>query len=307
MDNRRESPLEGGRSITRRELAVTDNQQFGGAWTAKKLDILKRYLNFYSTALKNQNFNLHYVDPFSGTGTVDADGELITSEPIEGSAAISLGVANPFFKYHFNEPHAGRRARLEAIVSQHPERNVSISAVDANTMIQSVCHELRHRRGDRAVFFIDPFGCQLDWASLKLIGSIPGNDVWVWFPVSAVMRQTPRDHSKIQDGWRKRLNKLFGGNEWEQTIYQASQATQVTDLFGAPIEEKLTRESGTKALDNFVTSKLDEIFQYVHPQPVPFYNANNSLLFNLYFAMSNDSPKATGLAQRVINHILKLS
>ncbi|MBB3192074.1 three-Cys-motif partner protein TcmP [Halomonas cerina] len=284
---------------------MTDNHQFGGAWTAKKLDILKRYLDFYSTALKNQNFNLHYVDPFSGTGTIDSAGELITSEPIEGSAAISLGVNNPFYKYHFNEPNAERRARLEAIVNQHTGRNVSISAADANTMIRNVCGELLQRRGERAVFFIDPFGCQLDWESLKLISSIRGNDVWIWFPVSAVIRQTPREHSKIQDGWRNRLNKLFGGNEWEQTIYQASQATQETDLFGEPVEEKLTRESGTRALDMFVTSKLNEIFKYVHPYPVPFYNTNNSLLFNLYFAMSNDSEKAIGLAQRGINHILK--
>ena len=42
---------------------------FGGPWTEKKLEILRRYLDAYTTALKNQRFTLYYVDGFAGAGT----------------------------------------------------------------------------------------------------------------------------------------------------------------------------------------------------------------------------------------------
>ena len=41
---------------------------FGGEWTQEKLDILHRYLDAYTTALKDQNFRLIYVDAFAGEG-----------------------------------------------------------------------------------------------------------------------------------------------------------------------------------------------------------------------------------------------
>ncbi|HSN87955.1 MAG TPA: three-Cys-motif partner protein TcmP, partial [Thermoanaerobaculia bacterium] len=42
--------------------------RFGGDWTATKLEILRRYLEAYTTALKNQPFRTAYIDAFAGTG-----------------------------------------------------------------------------------------------------------------------------------------------------------------------------------------------------------------------------------------------
>ncbi len=42
---------------------------FGGAWTEIKLDILEKYLDFYTVALKKQRFELLYIDAFAGSGT----------------------------------------------------------------------------------------------------------------------------------------------------------------------------------------------------------------------------------------------
>ena len=38
---------------------------FGGAWTRQKLEILRRYLDTYTTALKEQPFGLIYVGAFA--------------------------------------------------------------------------------------------------------------------------------------------------------------------------------------------------------------------------------------------------
>ena len=41
---------------------------FGGLWTEEKLDKVTKYLQAYTTALKNQPFQLMYIDAFAGTG-----------------------------------------------------------------------------------------------------------------------------------------------------------------------------------------------------------------------------------------------
>lgn len=41
---------------------------FGGPWTDRKLAILSKYLNAYSTALSSQPFEKLYIDAFAGTG-----------------------------------------------------------------------------------------------------------------------------------------------------------------------------------------------------------------------------------------------
>jgi three-Cys-motif partner protein len=45
--------------------------RYGGSWTIEKLEILERYLDAYTRALKNKSFNLMYIDAFAGTGYVE--------------------------------------------------------------------------------------------------------------------------------------------------------------------------------------------------------------------------------------------
>lgn len=42
---------------------------FGGDWTERKLAIVREYLGRYTLALKDQPFELWYIDAFAGTGT----------------------------------------------------------------------------------------------------------------------------------------------------------------------------------------------------------------------------------------------
>ena len=76
---------------------------YGGSWTGKKLEILARYLDAYTRALKNQPFKLLYIDAFAGTGFVefqDDDAKYL----IDGSAAIAANVNDkPFDSLVFVE------------------------------------------------------------------------------------------------------------------------------------------------------------------------------------------------------------
>jgi three-Cys-motif partner protein len=41
---------------------------FGGVWTERKLSVVRRYLERYAQALKDQPFQRIYIDAFAGTG-----------------------------------------------------------------------------------------------------------------------------------------------------------------------------------------------------------------------------------------------
>ena len=73
---------------------MTSFPSFGGDWTQEKLEILRRYLDAYTTALKRRRFTLTYVDGFAGAGAyVEASQEYEEFQEIhDGSARIALGI-----------------------------------------------------------------------------------------------------------------------------------------------------------------------------------------------------------------------
>ena len=67
---------------------------YGGLWTREKLKALENYSNFFTTALKNIGFKLHYADAFAGTGEQhlklqDGQDLLFPEEDFEGSQSCS--------------------------------------------------------------------------------------------------------------------------------------------------------------------------------------------------------------------------
>jgi three-Cys-motif partner protein len=48
--------------------------QFGGPWTVEKLKALRKYLERYAQALKNQSFTRIYIDAFAAKRQQDAGG-----------------------------------------------------------------------------------------------------------------------------------------------------------------------------------------------------------------------------------------
>src|SRR5690606_28307083 len=92
--------------------------QFGGLWTRKKLEMLEQYLTFYTQALKNQPFTLHYVDAFAGTGShvpvvEDSQPMLVPYEDFKGSVLTALEVNPGFHRYHFNDLNPDHINELE--------------------------------------------------------------------------------------------------------------------------------------------------------------------------------------------------
>lgn len=149
------------------------------------------------------------------------------------------------------------------------------------------------------MLFLDPFSTQLNWSTLQHVSRIPQVDLWFLFPISVILRMTPRDGTKIRPEWKDTLDRLLGNDEWESSLYRNQSGT--VDLFDE--SDELMRRVNTAELEKWVTGRLQEIFPYVAP-PVQL-NSNNRPLFLLYLAVSNPSGKAWGLAQRISASIVK--
>ena len=103
-------------------------QKFGGTWTERKLESVRKYLSAYTKIFASNTkasfYRTVYLDAFAGSGWRDMD-ELISvegpqifedetdvSEYRKGSALIALEVNPPFNKYIYIEKDETYAAEL---------------------------------------------------------------------------------------------------------------------------------------------------------------------------------------------------
>ena len=171
--------------------------RFGGDWTTAKLDVIARYLASYTTALKDKPSKEHpfvkgYIDAFAGTGYRDARRDdrtghsqvllpdLAEPEPqalLDGSARLALKTQPRFDRYIFIERSPERCAQLELLKQDFPDlaADIQIRRGDANAEIQELC--AKDWSSHRAVLFLDPYGMQVDWATVEAIAQTKAIDL----------------------------------------------------------------------------------------------------------------------------------
>ncbi|HEX4953495.1 MAG TPA: three-Cys-motif partner protein TcmP [Thermoanaerobaculia bacterium] len=297
----------------RKQSATSTLHRFGGDWTAEKLEILRRYLVAYSTALKNQPFKTAYIDAFAGTGyrtLKDSDATVGLLFPdlvdetsqglLDGSAKMALGVEPRFDRYIFIEKDSGRCAALGKLKEEFPAlaADTQIIQGDANTVIQDLCD--RNWKNHRAVLFLDPYGMQVEWETIEAIAKTGAIDLWLLFPLGiGVNRLLPRS-GKVPDAWRRRLTLLLGTDQWEQELYEERVST---NLFGDSEETKV--KAGLERISRYFAERLATVFPAAAPQPRVLYNSANCPMYLFCFAVSSPKIQAREIALRIANHILR--
>jgi three-Cys-motif partner protein len=169
-------------SPKRPRLGSDRTHRFGGDWTTEKLEVIAKYLQSYTTALKDKPSKEHpfvkaYIDAFAGTGYRDARREGETREPsqalllpdlaekepqdlLDGSARLALKTEPRFDRYIFIERNAERCAQLETLKSEFPAlgNDIQVRRGDANVEIQELCNKDWSSR--RAVLFWTRMECR---------------------------------------------------------------------------------------------------------------------------------------------------
>jgi three-Cys-motif partner protein len=288
--------------------------RFGGDWTEAKLNVLRGYLSAYTTALKNTPFSLGYIDAFAGSGTrvakqpADAEGssqlvfpDLAAPEPeelLDGSARIALRTAPPFNGYVFIERDPARCDELEALSHEFPGKRIMVRRGEANAEIRALSTlDWSHRR---AVLFLDPYGLQVEWATIEAIARTEAIDLWMLFPLGiGVNRMLPRS-GEMPESWVRRLDLLLGTSDWIEEFYQIQDSGQ-GDLFGHETQQVI--KASTEVIGRYFIERLRATFPGVVDKPGVLRNSSNCPLYLLCFAASNEA--GADIACGIAEHLLK--
>jgi three-Cys-motif partner protein len=206
--------------------------EFGGDWTAEKLEWVRKYLAAYTIIFarnpKAQKLISIYVDAFAGTGyrtkppRLDAQTALFQelAEPeseafLKGSARIALEVEPPFKQYVFIEQEAARAQELEKLKLQFPDKATCVTIVreDANTYLKEWCKRTDWR-ACRSVMFLDPYGMQVDWSLIEAIANTRAVDLWILFPLGIAVNRLLTKAELPPKKWAEALTRILGTEEW---------------------------------------------------------------------------------------------
>ncbi len=294
--------------------------QFGGDWTSAKLQVLFEYLESYTTALKNKPsaarpFKKGYIDAFAGSGYRDAKREdssefssqgllfpdLAEPEPqalLEGSALLALKAKPRFDRYIFIEQNAKRCAALEVIKKDSPgmANDIAVRQGDANREIQDICS--KNWSSHRAVLFLDPYGMQVEWETIKAIAQTKAIDLWLLFPLGIGVNRLLTKSGEIPESWRKRLNLLLGTEGWYDEFYDIQ---TTPDIFGNA-QERVVKAT-TETIGRYFNNRLKNIFAGVADEPGILRNSANNPLYLLCFAVGNE--RAKEIALPIAEHLLR--
>lgn len=294
--------------------------QFGGAWTEEKLRRVSAYLVAYNTALKKQTFRRLYVDAFAGTGNRTAGVKQSkrrqdTAPPsvgffgptpeksakvMKGSAQRALEADPPFHEYIFIEKNGKKFAALNKLKTQYPEQAGQITLInsDANTAIKKICKSTNWTRS-RAVIFLDPFGMQVDWATLEAIAQTEAIDLWYLVPVGmGIVRLTTRS-GKIPLAWKARLDRMLGETAWINAFYSEQ---KLNTLFDTGTTVRKVKHTETANVEQYLVQRLKTIFPFVAEHGLVLRNTRNQPMFLLMFACANK--RGGSIALRIAQHIL---
>ncbi len=266
--------------------------KFGGQWTAIKLNVLQQYLNAYLKVMKNQPFNLVYIDAFAGSGQVQiAKGRLI-----DGSTKIALDTKG-FDHYVFVEQDLKHVEELRRVCEPYKRDGVNIRILpgDANDRLLSQVKGYPWKV--RGVAFLDPYGMELQWDTLKALAQTKKLDIWYLFPLGGLYRQAPKDPIHIDEVKRTAIDRILGTPEWYNTLYRESRQPTLFAEFERP------ERADVDGIERYVKRRLETVFAHVAgPLRLP---KGGPPRFSLFFGVSNPNPSVGKIAIDIADHILR--
>ena len=275
---------------------------FGGTWTERKLSVVRRYLERYAQALKNQPFERVYIDAFAGTGARTNKGRetaLLLDQPeidavMKGSARLALEIEPPFHRYFLIERVARRASDLAALKSEFSVRNIDVINDDANDAIERLCQTINWSN-TRGVVFLDPYGLQVEWATLVAISRTRALDVWILFPSGIGLNRLLTKSGDIPQEWQRTLDRTLGVTSWREAFYRSEKRP---DLFSGS-HTKMIKDADPTKLQRFYLDRLRTIFPVVMDTCVRLTNSKEQTMYLLCFASANPHPKVKSLATKL--------
>jgi three-Cys-motif partner protein len=185
-----------------------------GAWVAKKLDYLQRYVNVFETSMRTKWPRRAYIDLFCGPGKcIDRD----SGQIYLGSPLVALTAKYPFTDYYFVDNDRTAMAALERRCSASPFfSRIKFKPEDANAVASSLVSELGPIPSLNLAF-IDPEGLELEWRTVATLAALDRLDLIIHYPQVGLNRYMPVAFGSKGD---TQVDRFFGDQEW-RPIFEA--------------------------------------------------------------------------------------
>jgi len=228
---------------------------------------------------------------------VDRDPE--ATELLKGSAQVALETEPAFDRYIFVEKNPAYAAALEQLRNKFPglSRRIYIEQGDANDLLVRWCKKTDWKK-TRAVVFLDPYGMQVDWATIEAIAKTRAIDLWILFPLGQGVNRLLTREAPPPPGWAERLNRFFGTEEWKTRFYRTIERR---DLFGATTSS-IEKDADFQGIGEYFLERLRTVFALVADRVLPLRNSRGTPIYLLCFAAGN--PKGAPTAVKIANDIM---
>lgn len=289
---------------------------WGGSWTEEKLDALEKYVNAYLTIMNVQKnkygWKLIYFDGFAGSGSRNEDGtqtvsdlmlDLFNDEYIDeeelntykGAAERVLGIKQSGFDWYcfVDKNKASSQQLEERLAPFKQEKNLVFRTSDANEQVSLLAKSLHKNKELASLVLLDPFGMQVDWASIEKLKDTR-TDLWILIPTGVIVNRLL--DRKCELTHIEKLTSFFGKDEefLKEYFYKKR---KVDTLFGeTEIIEKVKKP--IEKIAELYIDQLKTIFKYVTERPLVLYNTRNTPIF--HFACASNNQTAITIASQII-------
>jgi three-Cys-motif partner protein len=251
-----------------------------GYWTRGKLDILRRYLDAFTTATTKSPERI-YIDAFAGQVE---NRDRLTQKVIEGSARIALSIANPpFTRLRFFETRENAPALEAALRRDFSDRDFEVFGGDCNVLIPEMLGELSEYSWAPTFAFVDPNGMEAAWTTLEALAEFRRErktkvELWLLFAAPMFTRVLRVDGAPTRAEDIAAIDAMFGCRDWH-AIYEARLALDIDPA--AARREYL----------NLMRWRLEQVLGYTWTHPLEVRNEAGQPIYYMIFA--TDHPAGT--------------
>lgn len=186
-----------------------------GPWSEDKHHFLARYLDAFTTSMREKWRSLHYVDLFSGPGRCRIRD---TQRDVDGSPLIAAKTRHKFTCLHFCDIDPRCTESLQARLEGLPQPSVpQVVCGNANEKIHEIVARIP-KKGSLTLAFLDPTGLHLHYATLEVLAA-RRCDLILFFPDRTDARRNLERYYESQKD--SNLDLTFGPDsgwrtEWDK-------------------------------------------------------------------------------------------
>jgi three-Cys-motif partner protein len=261
-----------------------------GYWSEIKLDIVKEYVQAYTTIMAKQRFRFAYIDGFAGSGVHLSKS---SHELVPGSPLNALKIEPPFHEYFLVDLDGDKAEQLRGLAEVRARKAVQVIHGDCNqVLLHDIFPKVRFEDYRRALCVLDPYGLHLDWQVIETAGKMKSIEIFLNFPIMDMNRNAlwRKPQNASLEG-QARMTAFWGDESWRKAAYRKQPM-----LFGEDDDVKLENRDIVDAFAERLRSVAD--FEYV-PEPLPMRNSTNAVVYYLFFA--SHKPVAGKIVQHIVN------